>query len=108
VEIGVGGEGGFCSIEDLIVGCSWRFSAMECVMFKSPTAKLIRFFRKSRNGWKAKCQEAKRKNKKLTNQTRAVEKSREHWKQLAQLAQQQVRELRQELEELKNTAAAPG
>ena len=76
-------------------------------MFKSPISKLLTFFRKSRDDWKAKCQEAKRQNKKLANQTRAVEKSREHWKQVAQSAQQQLRQLRREVEELKCTAA-PG
>jgi septal ring factor EnvC (AmiA/AmiB activator) len=81
---------------------------MECAMFKSPVSKLLKFFRASRDGWKAKCQEAKRLNKKLANQTRAVEKSREHWKQLAQAAQQQIRQLRREVDELKCAAAAPG
>ena len=74
-------------------------------MFKSPVSKLLKFFRASRDGWKAKCQEAKRQNKKLVNQTRAVEKSREHWKQVAQTAQQEARRLQREVEELKSTAA---
>lgn len=74
-------------------------------MFKSPVSKLVTFFRKSRDRWKAKCQEAKRANKRLANQTRAVEKSRERWKEAALAAQRQLRELEQEVEELKIAAA---
>lgn len=73
-------------------------------MFKSPPAKLVKFFHKSRDSWKAKCQEQKRKSKKLANQTRAVEKSREHWKQVAQTARRRITELERELEQLKNAA----
>jgi len=74
-------------------------------MFKSPVAKLLKFFQKSRNGWKAKCQQAKERNKHLATQTRAVEKSRAAWRRKAEFAQRELRELRQELEVLKNTAA---
>jgi len=74
-------------------------------MYKSPTAKLLRFFPKSRDRWKAKCQEARRENKKLANQTRAVEKSRGLWKERARAAQQRIAELERELEELKSLAA---
>jgi hypothetical protein len=70
-------------------------------MYKSPTSKLLRFFPKSRDRWKAKCQALRRENKKLANQNRAVEKSREHWKGVARTARQRVAELEQELEELK-------
>lgn len=72
--------------------------------FKSPTVKLVRFFHKSRDAWKTKCQEAKRRNKLLANQARAVEKSREYWRQKAESAERELRELRDELEALKNTA----
>lgn len=75
-------------------------------MFKSPVSKLMKFFHKSRDGWKAKCQEAKRANKLLANQTRAVEKSRERWRETALAAQRQLRELEREVEELKIAAAA--
>jgi chromosome segregation ATPase len=74
-------------------------------MFKSPVSKLVRFFQKSRNGWKAKCQEAKRENKKLATQTRAVEKSRDRWKHEARTARRRIRELEQQMERLKCSAA---
>jgi len=73
-------------------------------MFQSPITKLVTFFRKSRDGWKAKCQQAKRQNKLLGNQVRAVEKSREHWKETAREARRRVRELERELEDLKCAA----
>jgi hypothetical protein len=70
-------------------------------MYKSPKSKLVRFFESSRDRWKAKCQQSKQANKLLANQTRAVEKSREHWKQVAQDAHRRTDELRREVEELK-------
>jgi len=76
-------------------------------MYKSPTAKLLKFFPQSRDRWKAKCQAVRLQNKLLSNQTRAVEKSREHWKELAHATRRRVAELEQELEELKPLAAEP-
>lgn len=74
-------------------------------MFKSPVPKLVVFFEKSRNRWKAKCQKAKHQNKLLANQTRAVEKSREDWRRKATEAEERIRELEHELEDLKCTAS---
>lgn len=74
-------------------------------MYKSPVLKLVKFFRTSRDGWKAKYQQAQRENKRLANQTRAVEKSRAHWKQAAQTAKHKNCELERELRELKCAAA---
>lgn len=77
--------------------------------FSSPVGKLVRFFERSRDRWKAKQQELKKERKLLLNQTRAVEKSREEWRQRAAAAQQRVRELELELEALKSRrrASAP-
>ncbi len=77
-------------------------TGMEAKTFTSPLRKLVQFFQRSRDGWKAKYQEAKRVCKKLSNQVRAVEKSREHWRELAQRSQRQVQELEQELAANKN------
>lgn len=74
-------------------------------MYKSPTSKLLKFFPSSRDRWKAKCQAAKLRNKKLANQTRAVEKSREHWRRAAQDARKRLAEAERELEALKMHAA---
>jgi CHASE1-domain containing sensor protein len=74
---------------------------METTEFKSPVRKLLNFFRSSRDGWKEKYQESQRRNKRLANQVRAVEKSRARWKQLAKTERQQVRRLERELEDTK-------
>ena len=73
--------------------------------YRSPMRKLLRFFEKSRDGWKHKCQEAKRRIKRMGNQLRAVEKSREQWRSRAERSQQQVRQLQQELADLKRAAS---
>lgn len=63
---------------------------------------MVQFFQHSRDNWKANYQEAKRLCKKLSNQVRAVEKSRERWRELAQRRQRQVQSLEQELAANKN------
>jgi hypothetical protein len=78
---------------------------MEFAMFKSPLPKLVVFFESSRDRWKAKCQKMKRQNKLLTNQTRAVEKSREDWRRKATEAEKRIHELERQLEDLKCTAS---
>ena len=60
--------------------CSWRD-------WKSPLRKLVRFFRRSRNGWRAKYAAKKEQCKLMGNQVRAVEKSCEKWRKAAQQAQ---------------------
>ena len=71
---------------------------LDITEFKSPVRKLVQFFKKSRDKWKDKCQEAKRKNKGLNTQARAVEKSRDQWKQRALDQARKIAELEQELE----------
>ena len=61
--------------------------------FASPAVKLVRFFKRSRDRWKAKHAKWKKQCKTLVNQTRAVEKSRERWRERAHLAEQRVAEL---------------
>ena len=73
---------------------------MDTTEFKSPKGKLVRFFQRSRDGWKRKYMELKRNNKKLSNQTRAVEKSRAHWREIARREQRRSREFERELAEL--------
>jgi hypothetical protein len=80
---------------------------METTAFTSPLRKLVRFFQRSRDGWKAKCQCAKQQCKRLSNQVRAVEKSREHWKEVAQQAQDTIRDLESALAEQKRAAPPP-
>ena len=69
--------------------------------FASPAIKLVRFFEGSRDRWKAKEKELRKERKLLLNQTRAVEKSREGWRQRASAAEQRVKELESDVEALK-------
>ncbi len=69
--------------------------------YKSPQHKLVRFFEKSRNQWKAKCREAKALVKRLKNRVRWLEHSRDCWKRRAQALDvelTQARERQQALE----------
>ena len=69
--------------------------------YKSPPRKLIKFFEKSRNQWKAKCLEAKKLIKQLKNRIHFLEKSKEEWKSRtkeleAELAQMKAKERKRE------------
>lgn len=78
----------------------------EAKSYKSPQRKLVRFFERSRNQWKAKCQEAKSKVKQLKNKVRFLEESRQHWKGRTkelegEIAQMKAKEQEREKEEEK-------
>ena len=76
--------------------------------FSSPVHKLVRFFERSRDRWKAKHRELKKRCKYLANQRRAVEKSREHWRSRVQEAEKRVAELEREIATLKCQSPAAG
>lgn len=48
--------------------------------YKSPRRKLVRFFEKSRDQWKAKHRRTKTRVKRLENRVRFLEKSKAQWK----------------------------
>lgn len=77
-------------------------TSVEPKKYRSPRHKLLEFFERSRDGWKAKCLSAKRKAKALANNVAALRKSREQWKALAREQRDEVHRLRQELEQAKN------
>jgi len=95
-------------------------SATKDKEYTRPLQKLVRFFEKSRDQWKAKCGEAKAKLKRLKRRTRFLQQSRDQWRQQAQQLEQALaeaqateRELRAEVEKLKErgqsgVAAAEG
>lgn len=76
--------------------------------FRSPLRKLVRFFQRSRDNWKRKCQDAKKECKLAGNQARAVEKSRADWRSRAEQSEQRVQELERELVELKREQCCTG
>jgi chromosome segregation ATPase len=71
--------------------------------YKSPVRKLVRFFVGSRDGWKTKYAKAKKKCKRLSNQVRAVEKSREEWRSRAEQRDRRIAELEEEVAGLKSS-----
>jgi hypothetical protein len=48
--------------------------------YRSPISKLLRFFRRSRDQWKAKCQAAKKENNSLKIRLAKMKESRDRWK----------------------------
>jgi regulator of replication initiation timing len=55
-------------------------SISESLPFRSPISKLLRFFRRSRDTWKAKCKAAKRENKSLKYRLAKMTENRDRWK----------------------------
>ena len=55
-------------------------SVAETLGYRSPIAKLLRFFLRSRDQWKAKCKAAKRENKSLKIRLAKMAESRDRWK----------------------------
>lgn len=74
--------------------------AKEC-SYKSPIRKLVVFFQRSRDLWKAKYQETKKELRKEQNQVRAVQRSRAAWRRKAEAATGRVEQLERELAEAK-------
>ncbi len=68
--------------------------------YTSPARKLIRFFRKSRDGWKAKHQEAKALIKRLENRMRFLEKSKDEWKARVKALEAENAQLKGQIEQL--------
>jgi proteasome assembly chaperone (PAC2) family protein len=78
---------------------------MEETTYRSPVRKLLRFFHRSRDGWKRKLQQAKVVSKRLSKRVRKLEVSRDRWKERAKQGQQELRRLREELAAEKNALA---
>jgi hypothetical protein len=55
-------------------------SVGESLPYRSPISKLLRFFCRSRDQWKAKCKAAKRENKSLKYRLTVMTESRDRWK----------------------------
>lgn len=63
-------------------------------VLKSPTKKLVVFFKSSRDKWKAKYFAKRDEAKLLANQVRAVERSRQQWRAVAEQAKREAQELK--------------
>ena len=60
----------------------------EPLSYRSPIKKLLRFFERSRNQWKTKCQAAKQENKSLKIRLAKMRASRDRWKAKALSAEE--------------------
>jgi hypothetical protein len=69
--------------------------------FTSPLRKLVRFFHRSRDSWKRKCQQAKVALKRVKNEAYALRKSRDEWKQIARQRAQELEQLQRDLDDQK-------
>lgn len=69
-------------------------------IYKSPVRKLVRFFERSRDQWKAKCRAAKKMLKRLKNRVRFLEKSRARWKKRSEELEEEMDRLKSEQAEL--------
>ena len=83
-------------------------------VYRSPQHKLVRFFEKSRNQWKAKCLTAKATVRRLKNRAHWLKQSRDAWKNRSQDLARRVRELeaqtleqQQDIETLKKNLRLP-
>ena len=52
----------------------------ESLPYRSPISKLLRFFLRSRDKWKAKCKAAKQENKSLKYRLTVMTENRDRWK----------------------------
>lgn len=66
--------------------------------YKSPRRKLVRFFEKSRDQWKAKCLTAKAQLKGLQHRMRYLEQSKAQWKERARTLEMEGARLRAQLQ----------
>lgn len=62
--------------------------------YRSPLPKLVRFFERSRDGWKEKCRTLKQLTRRQDNRVRSLERSRNHWKVRARQLQAELRQLK--------------
>jgi hypothetical protein len=78
-------------------------SVADGTTYRSPLKKLVRFFRKSRDTWRERNHESKRRLKSFDTRLRVMRKDRDRWKAFAQQQEAELERLRQELEAVKTS-----
>ena len=73
--------------------------------YKSPDYKLLPFFRRSRDGWKAKAKHRHLRIRELMKRIAALEDSRKKWREKVETYKSHIETLKQELEEQKRGSA---
>ena len=71
-------------------------------LYKSPLRKLVQFFEKSRDSWKAKSLANKKENRQLKKKLRTLETSKKKWKDEAINLRKQLKNLEQSAEIIEN------
>jgi len=74
--------------------------------YKSPQGKLVRFFARSRDQWKAKCLEANAMVKGLKHRMRFLERSKDHWKSRVQVLEGELTQLKAQAQAMREELAA--
>ena len=70
--------------------------------YKSPLRKLVKFFEKSRDSWKAKSLTNKKENRQLKKKLRTLETSKKRWKDEAINLRKQLKNIKQSTEIIEN------
>ena len=74
--------------------------------YKSPDYKLLPFFHRSRDGWKAKAEDRNLRIKRLKNRVVALEESRRKWKEKARAYESRIAAMREEIADQKSSPAS--
>jgi hypothetical protein len=76
--------------------------ATEAKTYRSPLYKLLAFFERSRNRWKAKAKDRNVRIKRLQNRVAGLEESRRKWKEKAEARQAEIARLTKQREAQKS------
>jgi hypothetical protein len=90
-----------------ISGMNSGATRMSMSSFLSPASKLLRFFQKSRDKWKAKCRQSKKEVKSLKIRLAKMKASRDRWKQRAQQSVEAIASAETGEPTIKNPASGP-
>jgi hypothetical protein len=86
--------------------CAWNPSLMLEPEYKSSPARLVRFFRHSRDTWKQRAADKQRALKKVRITVRDLSNSRAHWKSIARRQSQEIATLRAQLVQTRQELSA--
>lgn len=76
-------------------------------MYKSPVHKLVKFFEKSRDQWKAKHGVSKQENKRLTTKVERLNASKKRWRAEALSLRKQLRQMSRSVDDAIPDVPAP-
>jgi chromosome segregation ATPase len=88
------------------VGADMPEVVEDTLNYKSPAHKLIRFFRDSRDKWKAKYKQCKADRKRMQNHVNDATRSRAQWRRKAEESERARASLQSEVDELRAQLAA--